>query len=171
MANVNPTPPLLTPKDIQRFWAKVDKTAGLGPEGTCWEWRCTLDRHGYGRMAICTKGHPRNLAAQRLSVFLFTSEWPTLFVLHRCDNPPCVRPDHLFLGTQKDNVRDMHTKKRDNHPRGEDSGASKLRSQEVKTIRLRYAQGGTTYDKLAAEYNVNFRAIRDVVRRFTWTHI
>jgi len=97
-----------------RFWAKVDKASGLGPQGTCWEWQASLNSDGYGNIGI----EQMTDRAHRLSWRLHYGPIPDgLSVLHKCDNPPCVRPDHLFLGTQADNVHDMQAKGRDRKSR------------------------------------------------------
>ena len=85
-----------------RFWAKVEKTDG------CWLWTASTINSGYG--AVGFMGH--RTTAHRMSWFLAHGSWPDLCVLHRCDVKLCVRPDHLFLGTQADNVRDMDEKGR-----------------------------------------------------------
>lgn len=87
-----------------RFWAAVTKTED------CWTWGRYRDRRGYGR--IMMPDHVPALA-HRVAWELERGPIPAgLFVLHHCDNPPCVRPDHLFLGTQADNMRDCHSKGR-----------------------------------------------------------
>lgn len=100
------------PEFAGRFWQSVDKD-GPVPEhrpelGNCWIW--TLRVQVYGRITI----HGRFFFAHRLSWLLANGEIPEdrPFVLHHCDNPPCVRPSHLFLGTADDNTRDMMTKGR-----------------------------------------------------------
>lgn len=88
---------------IPRFWARVQKGDG------CWEWQGTRIAHGYGRLRV---GSERVLA-HRYSWRITNGPIPAgMSVLHRCDNPPCVRPDHLFLGTQLDNNRDRSAKGR-----------------------------------------------------------
>lgn len=87
-----------------RFWSKVDRS------GDCWTWTASRTRHGYGRIGL---GHDRVETAHRVSWMLANGPIPEgVFVCHRCDNPPCVRPDHLFLGTALDNIRDMIAKGR-----------------------------------------------------------
>lgn len=90
-----------------RFWARIRKSEGEG----CWEWTGTVTAFGYGNVNI---GAGRYQMAHRLSWILTNGEpTPGLHVCHRCDNPRCVRPSHLFLGTQADNMRDMVAKHRD----------------------------------------------------------
>ncbi len=88
----------------ERFWSKVVRGEG------CWIWAASVDDHGYGRFGI---GRLRIEPAHRVAWMVANGPIPDgLSVLHRCDNPPCVRPDHLFLGTQRDNMRDMIAKGR-----------------------------------------------------------
>lgn len=104
--------PAGTPSE-DRFWAKVDKS------GDCWVWTASVfrERLGYGKFQTgSNRGESRVAYAHRVSWELHFGPIPNgLFVCHHCDNPPCVRPDHLFLGTAADNVRDMDRKGRDRH--------------------------------------------------------
>jgi hypothetical protein len=100
-----------------------------------------------------------------------------LDVLHRCDNPSCVRPDHLFLGTALDNGRDMASKGRSGatiHPekisRGESRPASKLTEKDVVDIRKLYAEG-KTQKEISQKYNVTSALISGIVRRIGWKHV
>ena len=97
---------------FKRFWSKV-----LLGDG-CWEWTAGTKEGGYGLFYLPIEGEWKCKVASIVSWFLHTGAWPTLFVLHRCDNPACVRFSHLFLGTQLDNVRDCITKgrARKHHP-------------------------------------------------------
>ncbi|MGH2465391.1 MAG: HNH endonuclease [Candidatus Limnocylindrales bacterium] len=145
----------------QRFLAHVDLTA-VG----CWEWQGTRHPDGYGVVRIGSTGVP----AHRVSWFLTYGPIPTgQWVLHHCDNPPCVRPDHLFLGDQAANMRDAHEKGR-MHP-GEAHGRHKLTEAEVLDIRIRYRAGGVRQIDLAAEFNVNRTTISAIVRRQLWAHL
>ena len=90
-------------------------------------------------------------------------------VCHHCDNKRCVRPDHLFLGTYSDNMRDMDSKGR----RGNfgERNHSKLLEVEVRMIRQRYERGIVTAQALADEYGVSQRAVLDIVKRKKWRHL
>ena len=92
----------------RRFWAKVDKSPGLGPNGDCWHWTARVDGRGYGEIKIAGKYSK----AHRLSLFGPDGMADTRFACHRCDNPRCVRPDHLFAGTYLENIQDMNNKGR-----------------------------------------------------------
>jgi hypothetical protein len=91
---------------LNRFWSKVKKT------DNCWEWQACKNEHGYGILNIGKRGLGK-IRAHRLSFIIHKGEIPeSLLVCHRCDNPTCVNPEHLFLGTQKDNTQDMIKKGR-----------------------------------------------------------
>lgn len=94
-----------------RFWERVAISDG------CWEWTGLRDRAGYGRIGALVSQKWRSLGTHRLSFVLHNGDIPPgICVCHRCDNPGCVRPDHLFLGTVADNMRDMKTKGRAANP-------------------------------------------------------
>lgn len=92
----------------QRFWTKVD------PTGECWLWTASLHPKGYGQVSVRRPdGRPTMRRAHHIAWELtYGPKPPHLFVLHHCDTPRCVRPDHLFLGTQADNIADMVRKGR-----------------------------------------------------------
>ncbi|MDP3703584.1 MAG: HNH endonuclease signature motif containing protein [Candidatus Omnitrophota bacterium] len=95
----------------ERFVAMVDKSPGLGPHGQCWEWRGGVNNQGYGQIGLGARSAGTALA-HRVAWVVAHGEWPTLNILHGCDNPRCVRLDHLFEGTQSDNMRDASAKGR-----------------------------------------------------------
>ncbi len=105
--------PDFTEADKHRFWSKVGFTAN--PD-TCWNWNGSKRRKGYGRFSFTKDKRDVSLIATRVSYFLSNNEQPLdKCVLHKCDNPHCVNPKHLFLGTNKDNTIDMMNKGRHNN--------------------------------------------------------
>jgi hypothetical protein len=156
-----------------RFWEKVNKDGPLCVRlGTkCWVWMGGTYLNGYG----CIKIKRHMVSVHRLSWQLANGEIPEgMFVLHKCDNRPCVNPDHLFLGTQQDNVDDMITKGR--RPSnsvaisGEHNGRHKLTSADAIAIRERFA-GGETGPSLAADFHVSKSAVYRIVERRRWLNV
>jgi len=142
-----------------RFWSKVKKT------DTCWLWTSNKTIFGYGQFSH--NGQPR--AAHRVSWELTNGAIPkSLFVLHKCDNPPCVRPDHLFLGTHKDNMIDRNKKGRVSH--GEKHYATKLKSKDIIDIRKRN-KAKESLLMLAKEYGISIQSACDITHYRTWKHI
>jgi hypothetical protein len=132
------------------FWSKVKKGPG------CWEWQAGRDPNGYGRY-----GGP---LAHRVAWTLTNGDPGRQYVLHRCDNPPCVRPSHLFLGTQQDNLADMRRKGRERHARGVDHGKARLTPEQVQAIR----QSTDSLRTLANRYGVSYTSIRYIKLRRNW---
>ena len=146
----------------QRFWSKVNRTA---PNG-CWEWAGPRNRDGYGHF----QAGGRSVRAHRFSREMDAGPIPAgLCVCHRCDNPSCVRPDHLFVGTQAENLRDMHAKGRGRFPRGQDNGRSKLDEVSVRFIRA--LRGKVPQRRLASMCGVSKTLVVLVQRREVWEHI
>lgn len=151
------------------FWRKVDKT------GECWVWTGSKHSFGYGHFRV----QGVLLRAHRITWEWVFGEIPSgMCVLHRCDNPSCVRPDHLFLGTKKDNSVDMASKGRsaaqlypERVPRGEQSSRAKLTEDQVVLIRTAYAARSANQYELAAEYGVSQPAIGMILRRRNWKHV
>lgn len=117
----------------ERFLSKISIV-----QSGCWEWTARLDSHGYGRCYF----NGKHIGAHRVSWFIFNKNFPNnTNVLHRCDNPKCVNPDHLFLGTQKDNMIDKINKNRGKFPgptiplKGENNKNHKLTNEEILEIR------------------------------------
>ncbi len=159
---------------IARFWERVDRN-GEPPEhcpelGPCWLWTHRRHDFGYG-MIRCRALSKRHLYAHRVSWELAHGPPGALFVLHRCDNPQCVRPSHLFLGDQGDNVRDCVSKGRSGDARnfGAANGRTVLSATDVARIREAHA-GGASYRRLAREFGVTFAHIGRIVRRQQRTH-
>jgi len=138
-----------------RFWSKAKHSKG------CWVWTACANR-GYGAFNI--KGKMRG--AHRVSYEIEYGPIPSgMLVCHTCDNKLCVRPSHLFLGTQTDNKYDSMSK--DRHSRGERVNTSKLTKDEVKSIRI----DKRIHRIIAAEYNVDTSTIRDIKYKRTWKHV
>lgn len=136
-----------------RFWSKVDRS------GECWIWTGSHDKKGYGRINV-DRGAIR--LAHRVSWMLaFGFVADDVCVLHRCDNPPCVRPEHLFLGTVIDNNADKQAKGR--QPRGDSHYASKLNSGQRDAVLRAYEPGKRGYITLAKEFGVSVGVIRNAI--------
>lgn len=123
------------------------------PNSGCWLWTGALSAYRYG--AIGAGKLCKLKRANRVSWQLFKGKIPAgLNVLHKCDTPLCVNPDHLFLGTQEDNVHDMENKKRGYHKKGSAHSGAKLIEAEVLAIRKTGAKNVTEENKLARQYSV-----------------
>jgi hypothetical protein len=159
-----------------RFWKYVDKTTH--PSG-CWLWTGALTSTGYGQIGMGSKtdGTRRPHKAHRVAWELSRGKIPQgMSVLHHCDNPPCVNPDHLFIGTQKDNAQDMGRKGRaavQRHPeiiRGERNANAVLTTADVLEIRRLKAEGmGPT--AIARQLGTSYSAVQGVFYGYTWKHL
>ena len=147
--------------EVVRFRKYIKKTNG------CWVWTGSTNRKGYGQFPnTLIQGHQTH----RLSFFLAYGYLPTdLCVLHRCDNPPCVRPEHLFLGTQADNIADKVAKGRCRNgvTVGEANNKSKLTADQVQEIR----NSSRLDSVIAAELGVSRSTIHRARTARTWSHL
>lgn len=155
-------PPKKTLAD--RFWEKVDRRGA----DDCWEWTAARNEHGYGVMRPVGRRSGPTVKAHRVSLMLADVGIDGLVIRHSCDNPPCVNPAHLSVGTKADNSADMVS--RDRHARGSRSGASKLHERQVLEIRAR-AASGELHRLIAADYGVSRVTITNIVTRHTWRHL
>lgn len=145
----------------ERFWSHVAKSDG------CWLWVGATYANGYGRIRVGA----RCVVAHRQAWILTNGAIPDgLLACHKCDNRPCVRPDHLFLGSHADNVRDMDIKGRRADFRGESHPGARLTSDDVLTIRARHASGDAQ-NIIASEYGVTAQTVCFIVNRQTWRHV
>lgn len=167
-----------------RFWKRVQKSAG------CWLWTGKLDKDGYGQGLKEGNGSRRARRPHVISWMLHNAPISDdSWVLHTCDNPPCVRPDHLYLGTVIENNRDRVERGRgatgdksgrrlhperwtlETRPRGSRHGRSLLTEDQVREIRLMADRVDVSHETIAEMYGVSRPTISLIVNRKTWAHI
>lgn len=157
-----------------RFWAKVNRNGPIViPElGPCWVWTGATVRRGYG--SILGNGATEQRERQqshRFSWELHHGPIPgRLCVLHRCDNPPCVNPTHLFLGTRRDNTEDMMRKGRHVTARGEASGMARLTERDARAI-IAARAAGEAAPAIARRFGVNRRTVYRIAGGQRWPHL
>ena len=150
---------ILSEKVSKRFYNKVIKTVS-----GCWEWTGKLGHNGYGVFGYKYKTY----RSHRFSWKMFKGEIPEkMYVLHKCDNRKCVNPEHLFLGTQLDNMRDMWNKKRNYDQCGENSHRSKFKQKDIDIIRY-LDKNGIPQKKLAFMFRTREKYISNIVRYNVW---
>lgn len=151
------------PKPLEElFWSKVRKGS------SCWEWTACIS-HGRGILVHVVNRKQKMWLAHRLAWTLLRGPIPKgMFVCHHCDNPKCVNPGHLFIGTHQMNVTDSVRKWR--HTYGEKNPQAKLTEKQVKKIRMLRKQGWT-YDRLASKFHMTLSPIRDVCKGYTWQFV
>lgn len=143
-----------------RFWRRVHKTEG------CWIWP-TLNRAGYGKFQVCGK----LLLAHRVAWQLSNGDAdldPHAMICHHCDNPACVRPDHLFLGDARANAADREAKGRSASRVGEKNGRAKLTWEQVNAIRELALLQDVSASVLAARFGVSKGTVTDIVSGRHW---
>lgn len=147
-------------KRREKFLSRVE----IDPVTGCWNWTGMRTANGYGQV----KRDGKFLFAHRYSYMILVGDIGGLFVLHKCDNRLCVNPEHLFLGTQKDNQQDMKRKGR--HIFGELSPNSKLKESDVKEIYRLYESGVGTI-RLAKMFDITKNLAWLIVRGKAWNHL
>lgn len=152
--------PLVMKTTYERFIEKIKIV------DECWEWISSSDgRYGF------FKFENLNYRSHRMSWMLHFGEIPQgMLICHKCDNMICVNPDHLFLGTQKDNVRDCIKKSRMNRPTGEKNNLSRFKESDIHEIRNLYLEGISSHE-IAEKYSTSPSEICDILRCKIWKHL
>lgn len=151
----------------QRFWASVNKNGPIVRPalGHCWVWTGgkVSKTKPYGKMTHWENGKNRHQTAHRFSYELRSGPIPDkMCVLHRCDNPPCVNPDHLFLGTAKDNTRDKLLKERSTSP---------FSAVQVREMRRMYKRGNISMAAIGRLNGINERTAAGIISGRRWAHL
>ncbi len=165
----------------RRFWSKVDRQEGPvrpGELGPCWPWLRYRDEDGYGVTAVDRRTQQAHRVAFILSGGVLTDEKPQ--VLHRCDNPCCCNPDHLWAGTNNDNVADKIAKGRqasgdrtgsrmypERRPRGEIHRSARLRADQVLQIRV-LSRDGWNQRSIARRFDISQRQVGNIIHGRQW---
>jgi hypothetical protein len=151
----------ITQKRIDRFWSKITKTE------SCWIWNASKTRKGYGNVGFGTKVY----RVHRIAYYLSKSVDPfPQEVLHTCDNPCCVNPEHLFLGNNLDNIRDKQAKGRQTWSVGSGTGSAILDEALVAQIK-QYLVEGYRQSDIAKHFSVSRSTIHLIHKGSTWKHV
>lgn len=146
----------------QRFARKV----AYQPLCECHLWTGAVNKFGYGKLAV---GDGKWMFAHRFAYKTYKGDIPAdKSVLHKCDVPACVNPDHLYLGDYKRNALDREERKRGNHAYGVRHGRSKLTPEQVSQIREQYATQKFSFRQLGKIYGVDGKTVGDIVRNKLW---
>lgn len=160
--------PHAKPLPIQEY---LDRHVPIRPVGACWVWGGTLDDSGYGVMtAARADGKRKPSRAHRVIYEHLIGPIPAgKLLMHSCDNPPCVNPEHLTPGTDAENLGDMARKGRS--ARGSKHWSAKVTEAQVMEARRKYASGRYTLATLAAEYGLTVTPVSQLIRGVTWKHL
>lgn len=150
--------------DEQRFFEKIAQTDG------CWNWTASLNEWGYGQFwsSDLRKVELAHRTSWRLT---YGTDAGELLVCHSCDNPRCVRPEHLFLGTHADNVADQVAKGRQARSPGEQNGRAKLSDAQVLSLREKYIPGKIRIVDLATEFDISFSHVWQILTQKKRKHV
>jgi hypothetical protein len=146
---------------VENFWKKVNKTE------SCWIWTGAKNKKGYGSFGVQAN---KTMSAHRFAWRWAYGEVPdNMQILHRCDNPSCVNPNHLFLGTNLDNVLDRENKGRGNQPRGSANGNARL--NETIVIQILKLGDVLTQVEIARRFHTTQGTVGKILRREVWRHV
>lgn len=152
--------PTLSSKDVKRFY----KHCGYKYKDKCWNWKGVIDpKTGYGGFYISYNGKTMRYRAHRISYFIHNGQTFNQYVCHVCDNRKCVNPNHLYLGTQSQNITDCYSRGRRNN--------NKLDFAKVRYIRALFDSVDISYKEIAVLLNVSPGCIRDVITRRRWNYV
>lgn len=158
----------LSERDIARFWSKVE----IGNPDECWEWKAGNNGRGYGKFYVGGDGNPQRYA-HRISWSLANGDIPEgLILCHKCDNPKCINPDHLFLGTQAENMQDASKKGRckPSMAHGNSSGHNKIDEKDIPDVKKMIAEG-VSLKTIADIYGVSKQSIFHIKTGRNWSWI
>lgn len=153
----------------ERFWSKVDRGGPVARVGltACWVWTASIGSTGYGQIWLSASGR-KHYKSHRLAWQFTHGAIPDgMCVLHRCDNRCCVNPEHLFLGTNLDNIADRVAKGRNHDITGEKNPRARLSENEVLAIRASLERDRV----LSKRYGVSYSLISQIRNRYVWKHI
>lgn len=157
---VNPDHYVLISSFEDRFWMHTDKKSNE----ECWDWKAEKDIKGYGIM-----NYSKTTKAHRISWLIHYGDIPEgMLVCHHCDNPSCVNPNHLFLGTVKDNNLDKVSKGRQKGAQGERNHGAILNEKQVEVIRFLYSSGKYSTYFLSDVFQVSRNCISRIINNITW---
>lgn len=158
---------IIHPDDVIAFWKRTERDPATG----CLRWTGPVDWDGYGLAAMRLGNPKRMFRAHRVAWHLrHGAAAGKLLVCHRCDNPPCIEPTHLFLGDAKVNFHDCLAKGRYT-PKGTGNAAAKLTELEVIRVRERWASGEWTQRAIANDFGLTQTSVSGIVLRKTWKHV
>ena len=152
----------------ERFWNLVT----VNGEDDCWEWKGGKDRGGYGNFMVYRDGKRFYDRSSRFAWYFTYGEIPKgIFVLHKCDNPPCCNPSHLFLGTALDNMQDKVRKGRLVASVGEKNGTAKLCERKVRYIKYLLFYTDLPKTEIGARFGVSPATISKIDCGKLWNHV
>ena len=149
---------------VERFWSKVERNH---PDA-CWWWMASKNQTGYGLFSFAGKPKLAHRVAWELQNDATIPDG--LLACHTCDQPACVNPRHIYIGTHQDNANDVTERDRRNHRRGEDNGVSKLTNRDVLEIVARFNKGESGR-VIAADYDIGSSVVHNVMKGKTWSHL
>jgi len=170
----NPDAPRRPKREDGDIWARLIAKRHIDDIRGCWTWTGTKDSGGYGRISVRIAGRIRSVAAHRIVAHLkhgLNLSIRNEYACHRCDNPICFNPDHIFVGTPLDNARDCIAKGRDRHQNGEQNGGGKkLKSADIRIIRER-RHNGESQPSIARDFGIDASMVSRIILGKAWSHV